>query len=172
MLLRMQIGGDPRFEVVGEASDGYEAIELAGTHHPDIIVLDKQMPGLDGVDAMPEIRRRSPESAIVLYTAQIDPATYHAALDAGALQVLDKLGAVRGFTDQLVAALLRGAASGEPGIEIHVGPVASSAALVWVGNTRKILDAVVAHPEEMGRARKRRRRAAHRGLLVRHRCSE
>ena len=149
MLLRLQIGGDPRFVVVGEAADGVEAIALAAAEQPDLIVLDKQMPNMSGIDAMPEIRRRAPQSAIVLYTAQADPGTYHAALDAGALQVLDKVGAIRGFTDQLVAALLRGASAEENGIEIHVGPVASSAVRVWVDNTRKILDAVAAHPEEL-----------------------
>jgi len=152
MLLRMQIGGDPRFEVVGEAADGLEAIEVAAAVQPDIVVLDKNMPRLSGIDAIPELRRRAPESAVVIYTAQIDPGTYYAALDAGALQVLDKLGAVRGFTDQLVAALLRGAGTTDAGIEIHVGPVSSSAARVWVANTKKIVDAVMARPDVLEEA--------------------
>jgi CheY-like chemotaxis protein len=150
MLLRLQLARDPRFEVVGEAADGLEAIERAETLQPDLIVLDRQMPRLGGLEAMPEIRRRAPRAAIVLYTAQTDPGTYHAALDAGALHVLDKVGAVRGFPDQLVSALLRGASASTGGIEIHVGPVSSKAARVWVANTTKIIDAVAAHPEVLG----------------------
>jgi CheY-like chemotaxis protein len=151
-LLRLQLSSDPRFEIVGEAADGYDAIDRAAALQPDLVVLDKQMPRLGGIEAMPDIRRRAPNAAVVLYTAQTDPATYHAALDAGAVQVLDKLGVARGFAGQLVAALRRGAASADAGMEIHVGPVSSSAARVWIANTRKILAAVGAHPEILDEA--------------------
>ena len=150
LLLRMQLARDPRFEVVGEAADGVEAIELAEASQPDLVILDRQMPRLGGIEAMPELRRVAPQAAIVLYTAQTDPSTYHAALDAGAVQVLEKAGAARGFTNQLVRALVRGASAASDGIEIHVGPVASAAARVWVPNTRRIIEAVSAHPEVVG----------------------
>jgi CheY-like chemotaxis protein len=149
LLLRIQFGRDPRFAVVGEATDGFEAIELAGSQQPDLVILDRQMPGLGGMEAMPEIRRRSPDSAIVLYTANADPGTVQAAVDAGAIDVLDKLRGTVGFVDQLVDTLFRRATTGDT-VEVRVGPVSAKAARVWIPNTRKIIDAVAAHPEVLG----------------------
>ena len=147
VLLRLQLKRDRRFIVVGEASDGVEAIALAEREQPDLIILDRQMPRLGGMEAIPEIRRRSPHSSIVLYTANTDPRMYQAALDAGALDVLDKVGASRGFVDQLVSAVRDRARAASSTMEVTVGPVSSQAARVWVANTRKIIDAVEAHPD-------------------------
>ncbi len=150
LLLRLQFKRDPRFVIVGEAADGHEAIAVAEREQPDLLILDRQMPNLGGMEAIPEIRRRAPDTSIVLYTANTDPGTYQAALDAGALEVLDKVGASRGFVDRLVGALLEQASSDDAGIHVRVGPVSSQAARVWVANTRKIIDAVAAHPEIVG----------------------
>ena len=150
MLLRLQFARDERFIVVGEGADGHEAIALAEAEQPDLIILDRQMPRLGGTEAIPEIRARAPGAAIVLYTANTDPATSQAALDAGALDVLEKVGASRGFVDQLVDTLLRRASMADATIEVRVGPISANAARVWVANTRKILDAVGTHPEVLG----------------------
>jgi len=56
-LLRLAIERDDRFEIVGEAADGFEAIEQAGALRPDLVVLDLAMPRMDGLQAIPEIRR-------------------------------------------------------------------------------------------------------------------
>jgi DNA-binding response OmpR family regulator len=144
LLLRLQLVRDARFEVVGEGADGEEAITLAETVQPDLVILDRQMPKLDGVKAIPEIRRVAPDAAIVLYTAQSDPTTYEAAIDAGALEVLGKAGP--SFVDQLVDALHRRSATTAATITVRIGPVSSEAARVWVANTRKIIDAVASNP--------------------------
>lgn len=70
--------------IVGEAADGQEAIEVVGTHQPDLLLLDIAMPNTDGLSAIPEIRRRSPATRIVLLSGfegwQLDrEATVHAA---------------------------------------------------------------------------------------------
>jgi len=57
-----------RFEILGEASDGLEAIALAREHQPDVMVLDIAMPSLNGVSAVREIMRASPRTRIVLLT--------------------------------------------------------------------------------------------------------
>ena len=62
LLLRLAFEADDRFDVVGEAADGAGAIALAADTDPDVLVLDRQMPVLDGVAALPEIRRRAPRS--------------------------------------------------------------------------------------------------------------
>ena len=56
-------------EVVGEAGNGLEGVEQATLLQPDVILLDLRMPVLDGASAMPLLRRRSPASRIVAYTA-------------------------------------------------------------------------------------------------------
>lgn len=54
------LGESGRFHVVGVAGDGESAIEHAGRHHPDIMVLDLDMPVLDGIEALPRIVKESP----------------------------------------------------------------------------------------------------------------
>ena len=68
-LIRASLLGFGDFEVVGEASNGAEAIELAAEHEPDVVILDLAMPVMDGMAALPEIRRRSPSSRIVVFSA-------------------------------------------------------------------------------------------------------
>jgi len=150
-LLRIQFRRDPRFEVVGEAGDGSAAIDVAGEAQPDLMVLDRQMPRMNGVDAIPGIRQRAPGTAIVLYTAVADVPTYYAALAAGAIDVVEKAGPVSEFVDRLVRALLDRSSGRDAAVEVRVGPVPSAAARVWVPNTEKILAAVKAHPEVLER---------------------
>ncbi|MGH7856336.1 MAG: response regulator [Candidatus Binatia bacterium] len=150
LLLRLQFQRDARFDVVGEGADGLDAIALAEEHQPDLVVLDRHMPRLGGTEAIPEIRRRAPGAAIVLYTANADPRTCQAGLDAGALDVFEKGVGGRGFVDTLVGSILDRVGGARGTMEVRVGPVSSAAARVWVANTRKILDAVEAHPEELG----------------------
>jgi DNA-binding NarL/FixJ family response regulator len=150
MLLRLQFARDPRFVVVGEASNGYEAIAMAEAERPDLVVIDRQMPHLGGVEAIREIRRRAPGTAIVLYTANADLATSQAAVDAGALDVLEKAAVNRSFVDQLVETLIDRATASDETMAVRVGPVSAKAARVWISNTRTIIDAVAEHPEVLG----------------------
>jgi NarL family two-component system response regulator YdfI len=66
--LRMILGEAADFEVVGEAEDGLQAIELAGQTQPDVILMDLRMPGLDGLTAIAKIKAQLPEIAIVILT--------------------------------------------------------------------------------------------------------
>jgi DNA-binding NarL/FixJ family response regulator len=56
-------------EVVGEAHNGREAVELAVRLRPDAIILDEEMPIMTGLEAMPRLRRRLPTSTIVVYSS-------------------------------------------------------------------------------------------------------
>jgi two-component system response regulator DesR len=71
-VLRTHFGLEPGYVVVDEATDGREAIALAALVQPDVIVLDSMMPGLDGVDALPELAEAAPEAVIVLFSAVIE----------------------------------------------------------------------------------------------------
>ncbi|QPC80839.1 response regulator transcription factor [Phototrophicus methaneseepsis] len=70
--------------VVGEATNGREAVEMAGTHHPDVVVMDIHLPELTGVEATRRIRHDYPDIRILVLTAYDEPAYVHALLDAGA----------------------------------------------------------------------------------------
>lgn len=70
--------------VVGEASDGQEAVLLARKLRPDIVIMDVMMPRMDGVEATRTIRRECPETKILLLTTYSSARELKAALDAGA----------------------------------------------------------------------------------------
>ena len=57
------------YEVLGEASNGREAIEAAAKYKPDILTLDITMPELDGIQAVPEILKASPKTSIIMVSA-------------------------------------------------------------------------------------------------------
>jgi signal transduction histidine kinase len=90
LLLRSALERDGRFVVVAEATDGVESIREAARHHPDAIILDLAMPLMDGLEAIPAIRRRSPGSRIVVLS--VFPAERMATqvLEAGADAYLEK----------------------------------------------------------------------------------
>jgi DNA-binding NarL/FixJ family response regulator len=84
------LGATADFQVVGEASDGVEAIEQAATLHPDIVLLDIGMPRLNGLEAAKAIKQASPESKIIFLTGQDDEDLMSAALATGAEAYLVK----------------------------------------------------------------------------------
>jgi DNA-binding NarL/FixJ family response regulator len=72
------------FEIVGEASDGPEVVRLAETLHPDVVVLDMAMPGLNGVSSARDITKVSPQAKVVLLTKFTEERYVLDAIRAGA----------------------------------------------------------------------------------------
>ena len=93
LVVRSILEGVPGFLVVGEASDGAEAVKEAATLLPDVVLLDVGMPRLNGIEAAKRIRRASPESKIIFLTQDRDSEVREAALAAGAIAYLLKSGA-------------------------------------------------------------------------------
>jgi NarL family two-component system response regulator LiaR len=75
---------DEHIEVVGQAASGLEAIEQVGLAHPDIILMDLVMPGIDGVKTMQEIRSGHPDVRLIVLTAYADRELVQTSLKAGA----------------------------------------------------------------------------------------
>jgi CheY-like chemotaxis protein len=87
LVMRLLLEADGRAEVVGEAADGVEAVRLAGDLHPDAVVLDLRMPGMDGVSALPLIRDAAPGAVVVALSAlPVGPMTDRA-VDLGATYI-------------------------------------------------------------------------------------
>jgi DNA-binding NarL/FixJ family response regulator len=84
------LGTQPDFEIVGEVGTGTEAVERALVLRPDVVVLDLEMPGLDGVEATRRIGERAPGTRVVVFTAFDRDELILQALRAGAVGYLLK----------------------------------------------------------------------------------
>src|SRR5262245_3354241 len=82
--LRAMLNSAPDLEVVGEAEDGVQAVELALRLQPDIVLMDLQMPQLNGVDATRRIVYTSPHIGVIMLTMFEDDDSVFAAMRAGA----------------------------------------------------------------------------------------
>ncbi len=96
------------FDVVGEAAGGIEAIELAGSLKPDLVLLDLSMPDMDGLTALPKLREASPDTEVVVLTASEDEDNLLGAIRAGAAGYL-----LKSEPPERIVSFLRGVAQGE-----------------------------------------------------------
>jgi DNA-binding NarL/FixJ family response regulator len=96
------------FEIVGEATDGEEALAAARASGPDLVLLDLTMPGLDGLGALPRFREEVPNCEVVVLTASDTEENLLAAIRAGASGYLLKT-----ESPERIASFLRGVARGE-----------------------------------------------------------
>jgi DNA-binding NarL/FixJ family response regulator len=81
---------DPEFEVVGEAADGAEAVQLAHAREPDVILMDLRMPGMDGVTAITELARQGVRARVLVLTTYDTDSYVLPAIEAGATGYLLK----------------------------------------------------------------------------------
>lgn len=82
--LRFLLESEPDLEVVGEAADGHEAIEMAERLEPNVIVMDIGMPRLNGIDATTQIVRARPQTAVIILSMHSDETYLVRTLSAGA----------------------------------------------------------------------------------------
>lgn len=106
--LRMFLSEDPDLEIVAEARNGAEALDLARSLKPDVVLMDILMPVMDGIVAIGEVRRALPDTEVIALTSVLEDAKVVAAVRAGAIGYLLK--DTRG--DELCAAI-KAAAAGQ-----------------------------------------------------------
>jgi len=115
--LRMFLDQESTITVVGEASDGREAIDLARQLRPDVVLMDILMPHVDGIEAITHIKAEMPRIEVIALTSVLQDGSVSDAIQAGAIGYLIK--DTRG--DQLVQAI-RDAAEGR----VHLSPEAAT----------------------------------------------
>ena len=114
--LRMFLEDDPTLIIVGEASDGEEAVRLAREMRPDVVLMDLLLPKLDGIAATETIRRELPDTQVVALTSVLEDVSVVGAVKAGAIGYLMK----NADADELVSAIHAAAAG-----QVRLSPEAS-----------------------------------------------
>jgi CheY-like chemotaxis protein len=89
-ILRALLTAEPDFDVIAEAKNGREAVELASASQPDLVIMDLNMPLLDGVSATRQLLRLSPETKVVVFSANREPASLRKSAEAGAVGYICK----------------------------------------------------------------------------------
>lgn len=110
------LGTQPDFVVVAEASDGREMVMQAMQHAPDVVLLDLEMPGLDGVEALQQLRARLPNARVLVFTAFDTDERIIGAIQAGAQGYLLK-GAPREELFGAIRAVARGESLLQPAVQ-------------------------------------------------------
>jgi DNA-binding NarL/FixJ family response regulator len=105
--LALLLGHDDRLEVIGTAGDGRAAIDLVVQKHAEVAVIDVRMPEVDGLETARRLRKRSPETSVILVTGLDEPTLADQAREAGAVALLTK-GALH---DQLKETIIAAAAA-------------------------------------------------------------
>ncbi|HEY5990479.1 MAG TPA: response regulator transcription factor [Streptosporangiaceae bacterium] len=129
-------------EVVGEAADGDEAVELTAALTPDVILLDLKLPGLDGLGVLADLRERAVTTRVLVLTSVTDPASVTLAMRAGAAGFL--------YKDVDPDALVRAIRSVRDG-HVVLAPEASAALVRARGRADAVagLDALTAREREV-----------------------
>jgi DNA-binding NarL/FixJ family response regulator len=114
--LTMLVGLIGEAEVVGTACDGIEALERARAEHPDVVLMDLRMPGMDGAEATREIRAALPDTQVLVLTTYADDESLFPALQAGARGYLTKDASAEEI-EQAIKAVAAGQTHLDPAIQ-------------------------------------------------------
>jgi DNA-binding NarL/FixJ family response regulator len=115
--LRMFLSDDPEIEILGEAADGAQAVQLARELKPDVVLMDMMMPVLDGIAATSRIRQELPETEVIAITSVLEDEAVVGAIKAGAIGYL-----LKDANPEELRRAIRAAAGGQ----VHLDPKAAA----------------------------------------------
>lgn len=104
-LVRMRLESSGLFDVVGEGTDGEQAIELVVRHEPALVLLDLSMAAMDGLETLPAILAVRPDTAVVVFTGFSGPDLVLQARELGAIDFVEKSIALEHLPDRLLRAM-------------------------------------------------------------------
>jgi len=90
LILREMVAAYPSWRVVADANDGAMAVSLAAKYHPDVILMDVAMPGMNGLKATHQIKTTLPETRVILFSAYNNKGFHLASKNAGADCFIEK----------------------------------------------------------------------------------
>lgn len=102
-LLRMALEMDGRFRIIDEAGDGESAVKLVGEKQPDAVILDLAMPVMDGLQAIPEIRREAPGAKILVLSGFDGRQMSSEAIARGAHAYVEKGGDINDVATKIIS---------------------------------------------------------------------
>lgn len=123
--LRMYLETDPELEVVGEASNGEEALRMARRLEPEVVLMDLLMPVMDGIEATAEVKRQLPDTEVMALTSVLEDASVSGAVKAGAIGYL-----LKSTKGEELSAAIKAAAAGQ----VQLSPEASVRLMREVGS--------------------------------------
>jgi DNA-binding NarL/FixJ family response regulator len=139
----------PDIEVVGRAADGAEAVALAAEHHPDVVVMDIQMPRLNGIEATRQVVAAQPSVGVLVFTMGEDDGTLLSAMRAGARGYLVK-GAAQDEVVRAITAVAGGGVVFGASLASRIGELLSPSAAparefpMLTDREREVLDLIAA----------------------------
>ena len=128
------------FSVIGSAGSAEEAVTLVARHHPDLILLDLELPGLDGVAALPRLAEASPQSRVIVFTAYDSDERVFGAIRAGAKGYL-----LKGATTEEIGRAIRAVHEGGS----HLEPRVAARVLSELHSPRRAVDALSEREREV-----------------------
>ncbi|MEY2432467.1 MAG: hypothetical protein QOC92_2192 [Acidimicrobiaceae bacterium] len=90
MLIRLQLSRDGRFDIVGEAGDGQQALDVIDARHPDLLLLDLAMPHMDGLEVLACLQARECRPPVVVFSGFASQTMIDRAMSLGAVAYIDK----------------------------------------------------------------------------------
>jgi PAS domain S-box-containing protein len=107
LLMKTRLRLSEMFRLVGEGSDGHQAVELARRHHPALMLLDVSMPGTDGLEALPQVLEASPSTRVVLFSGFEEQGLAEKAAALGAADFIEKSVPIDTLVHRLLALVER-----------------------------------------------------------------